>query len=496
MIILVTIITTSMNCEENKDLNPNAQKFTPYLPFEKATVYHLDDDADIGYLTRDADGEAYYFCISEANGKLLSTFCEVHCQFYGLHHATNVICTENYQFDDLMRAVKKNNIQNLHKILTELKSDDPEYVISCVMMQEWETGNTLLHKAQNEKMYAMIFELLSKDENKLLQAILKINWLNETPLFNAIQTNNYKMVNMLLTFVEIKASERLIHYVTHENNRRNTPLFISSRTPNPLIIDRLIDIITKYGSNPYFFIYHHLMHTNYQAKTILLYSRNKIFVKYVINIFLENNQNEKLMDLLMKQDYRQNTILTILIMKRDFNMVEKILNICKNINKEKLIKFVMLKDEYGGTILHDVVYTHIDHPQIDSTVETLFNIFNERTDLDALIQLITRSHNFYEIPLVEFIQQKYSFKIIWRYIKLMAIAPEEYLHVIDNVNVRLVLKLFANQQNLCFNNHNFSLKCALQDMVKQYETLNFFKVCNFVGKHKVLQIIALYRFKI
>jgi hypothetical protein len=253
----------------------------------------------------------------------------------------------------------------------------------------------------------------------------------------------------------------------------------------------------KYAPNPYYFMHHHLLHTNHQAKTILLYSRKKIFIQYVITLFLENNQNEKLMELLMKQDCNHDTILNLFVMQADFNMVGEILGICKNISKEKLIEFVMLSDEYGGTILHDVVYTHIDHSQTNAIVEILlFNIFDEKLDLDALIKFITRSHNFYALPLVQFINQKYSSKIIWRYIKLMEIAPEEYLYGIDEAIVRLFLKWFANKQNLFFNDDDFSFKDALKDMVQQYQTLNFFKVCNFVGKYKALQITAFDRFKI
>jgi len=366
------------------------------------------------------------------------------------------------------------------------------------MTQEKKTGNTILHVAANDNIYLIIFKILSKDANKLLQAILRMNWLNETPLFSAIQNKNETMVNMLLTFIKEKAPERLLNYVTHENNFGDTPLFIASYfEPNFLIIDTLIGIITQHESNPYFSIYSHLMHTNHQATSILLFSKNTRFIQYVINIFLKANQDEKLLELLIKQNYDHNTILRKLLYSGDFNMMEQILSICKVINKKKLIKFVLLLNEFGQTILYEVLLFVDNQKACATIVQMLFNIFDEKDDLDCLIRFIIKCHRCFGF-LVQFIYQKYSFKIIWQWIKFMANActPETFLEPIHGVVVQIFLKWFANKQNIFFYDDTLALKYALEDMVKQFEGLNFFKVCNFVGKYKVLQITSFDRFKI
>ena len=129
-------------------------------------------------------------------------------------------------------------------------------------------------------------------------------------------------------------------------------------------------------------------------------------------------------------------------------------------------------------------------------MQMLFNIFDEKDDLDSLIRFIIRCHRCFEC--LQFINQKYSFKIIWQWIKFIAnaCAPETFLESIHDVVVQIFLKWFANKQNIFFCDDTSTLKYALEDMVKQFEALNFFKVCNFVGKYKVLQITAFDRFKI
>jgi len=218
----------------------------------------------------------------------------------------------------------------------------------------------------------------------------------------------------------------------------------------------------------------------------------------VIQIYLEANQNEILMDLFMKQDYRLNTILNILIHQKNFNLMENILRTCENINKRKLIDFVMLLDDREATILHNVVSTDENKFKALTTniVEQLFNIFDEKEDEYDFIKFITRCKFNWpnELPLIKLIDKNYCFKIIWRYIKVMAIAPEEYLQPIDCAPVRSSLKRFG--PNIFFDNNDFTLKQNLINMVKKYEILNIFKVCNFVGKYKVLQITAFDRFKI
>jgi len=408
----------------------------------------------------------------------------------------------NYKPSDLMKAIRQNHRKpgQFQKILTDLEKNDHDYAIQCLMYTDQKNNeNTVLHEAKDEKMYAMIFQIFSqKDENKLLQAILQINWENETPLFNAIRKKNEKMVIMLLAFIENNAPEQLLNYLTHENSFRNTPLFIASRELNPIIINILIPLIWKYSSNLYCLTDQHLMHTNFAGESILLYSEDSFFMHYVIGKFFETNQIENLMKLFMKQDHHLNTILTVLIRRGDFDQVNQILQICEYINKEKLIEFVMLLDEDGKTILYNVVYQNIFHSQKDIaiTVERLLNIFDEKKDFNSLSRFITICCSRYQLPLIKLIDLEYSQKLIWIYIKLMAITPEEYLRTIDGPAVRFSLKKFAKRQNFVFNEDKFSLKYSLKDMVKQYEVKNFIKVCNFVGKYKVLQITGFNRFTI
>lgn len=120
----------------------------------------------------------------------------------------------------------------------------------------------------------------------------------------------------------------------------------------------------------------------------------------------------------------------------------------------------------------------------------------KKKDFNSLSRFITICCSRYQLPLIKLIDLEYSQKLIWIYIKLMAITPEEYLRTIDGPAVRFSLKKFAKRQNFVFNEDKFSLKYSLKDMVKQYEVKNFIKVCNFVGKYKVLQITGFNRFTI
>jgi len=260
LLMLLATITVSMNWKERKVLNPNAQPFTPRFPFEKGTVYHLDNDVDIGYLKRDADGEDYKFCISEASGRLLSVFCEVDCQiFYTSDCAKNIIRTKNYEFDDLMQAVKRNNINKLQKILTQLELDDLEYAIKCVMTQESQTGNTVLHVAKDENIYLIVFGVFwfSKDTNQLLKFVTQKNSLNETPLVNALEQKNEKMVNMLLSDLKEKSSHKLMPYIMERNDRyKNRPLEVAFSNHNNSMEELFFEYLSKlwkpFDFNPLF----------------------------------------------------------------------------------------------------------------------------------------------------------------------------------------------------------------------------------------------------
>jgi hypothetical protein len=324
MIILVNF-ATSMNWKKNQFLNPNVQAFTPYFPFERGIIYHLDNDRDIGYLKRDADGKDYKFRISEARGKVLLQFCEVDFQIQyssqGATCARNIIRIQNYEFNDVMQAVKRNNINQLQTMLTELEFDDLENAIPCVMTRESHTGNTVLHIANNENIYSILFGVFwfSKDTNQLLKFVTQTNALNETPLVNAVQQNNAKMVNMLLNVVKENSPQNLISYVMKRSHivddyftRPFGYSFVNQHGDSMTQI--FMEICQHNGNNSA--IVHFFMDTIYDSETILHQAADakntKLFL-FIINVFLTIKEYKKLMRLVMQPSRIQITVLHTLI---------------------------------------------------------------------------------------------------------------------------------------------------------------------------------------
>jgi len=393
LLMLLATITVSMNWKERKVLNPNAQPFTPRFPFEKGTVYHLDNDADIGYLKRDADGEDYKFCISESSGKLLSVFCEVDCQiFYTSDCAKNIIRTKNYEFDDLMQAVKRNNINKLQKILTQLELDDLEYAIKCVMTQESQTGNTVLHVAKDENIYLIVFGVFwfSKDTNQLLKFVTQKNSLNETPLVNALEQKNEKMVNMLLSVLKEQSSHKLMPYIMERNDRyKNRPLEVAFSNHNNSMEELFLNICQNYGNHST--LIHYFMETTNDVETILhtaAHAKNPNYFSFIINVFLRTKERKKLMCLLIKQDITKKTALHNLIERNHFCLLHVILQQLKTLADQKtLLKLVLLTSDRYGTILHFVCKQKMCPKIRIGLLETMFNLF---ADKHALMEFVTQ----------------------------------------------------------------------------------------------------------
>jgi len=515
MISLVTI-AMGMNWKKNEVLNPNAHEFAPRFPFEKGTVYHLDDDVGIGYLKRNADGQDYCFSISEASGKSLLVSCEVDFQIVDIldHVYANVIRTRNYGFDDLMQAVKRNDIDKLHKILTELELDDLEYAISCVMTQEWNTGNTVLHVAKNENIYSILFGVFwfSKDANQLLEFVTQKNWLNETPLVNAIEQNNEKMVNMLLNVLKEQAPHKLLTYIMERNDKsRNIfmtrPFDFVFSYDHDALRETFMQIWQHYGNN--LILIHYFMDTMNDFETILhktAHAKDINLFLFIINVFLRTKQHEKLMSLLMQKDLGQNTALHNLVRKKHFFTLKVLLQQCKKLgNKENLLKLLLCTNGRDGTILHFVCRQKMSSKTRIVLLETMLNIFTDKHDLMKFVTQKDRDSS--KMAVEDLINLDYPFykkyfKIIWKYLSIMMAAPECYLGF-ENIGI-FQIKIFAEKFGIYekvsttgfVEKFTENPKYALQDIVKQYETLKMFKICNFVGRYKQVQIPAFNRFKI
>jgi hypothetical protein len=250
-----------------------------------------------------------------------------------------------------MQAVKTNDIDKLHKILTELELDDLEYAISCVMKQEWKTGNTVLHVAGNEKLYSILFKVFwfSRDTNQLLKFVTQKNWLNESPLVNAIKQNNEKMVTMLLDVLKEKTPQKLIFYVMERSHIfLKRPFDLAFSYDNDSLREMFIKICQHYGTK--FTLIHYFMDTINDGETILQKSAHakntKLFV-FIINVFLRTKEHEKLMCLLMKHDLGQNTALHNLIGKRHFFTLNVILQKLKTFADRKTLLKLLLPVQTG-----------------------------------------------------------------------------------------------------------------------------------------------------
>merc|ERR1711925_41777 len=138
-------------------------------------------------------------------------------------------------------------------------------------------------------------------------------------------------------------------------------------------------------------------------------------------------------------------------------------------------------------------------------LETMFNLFSDKHDLMKFITQKDREGS--KIAIADLINldcscHKIYSKIIWKYLSIMMIAPACYLQF-ENITM-FQIKMFAETFSILKNvpgsefikTFNENPKYALHNIVQQYETLKFFKICNFVGKYKQVQIQALNRFKI
>ena len=135
----------------------------------------------------------------------------------------------------------------------------------------------------------------------------------------------------------------------------------------------------------------------------------------------------------------------------------------------------------------------------------MLNIF---TDKDDLMKFVTqKDRDSSKMAVEDLINLDYPFhkkyfKIIWKYLSIMMVAPECYLGF-ENIGI-FQIKIFAEKFGIhekvsttgFVENFTENPKYALQDIVKQYETLKVFKICNFVGRYKQVQIPAFNRFKI
>jgi uncharacterized protein YdhG (YjbR/CyaY superfamily) len=248
-----------------------------------------------------------------------------------------------------MQAVRKNNIEKLRTMCRELELNDLENAISCVMTREFRTGNTILHIANNENIYSILFGVFwfSKDTNQLLKFVTQTNALNETPLVNAVKQNNAKMVNMLLNVVKKNSPQYLISYVmkrTHIFSKRPFDLAFSYDDDSRLK-EIFIEICQKYGTH--FTLINYFMDTMKDFENILhkaAHAKDTKLFLFIINVFLRTKEHEKLLHLLSQHDMGQNTALHNLIGKRHFSTLNMILHICKKLaNKEQLMKLTLLK---------------------------------------------------------------------------------------------------------------------------------------------------------
>jgi hypothetical protein len=174
-------------------------------------------------------------------------------------------------------------------------------------------------------------------------------------------------------------------------------------------------------------------------------------------------------------------------------------------DQKTLLKLVLLTSDRYGTILHFVCKQKMCPKIRIGLLETMFNLF---ADKHALMEFVTqRDKKDSKIAITDLINldlpwNKIYSKIIWKYLSIMMIAPECYLRF-ENITI-CQIKIFAEQFRKYKKDSAFrsiekfaeNPKYALQDIVKQYEILKVFKICNFVGRYKRVQIPAFNRFKI
>jgi hypothetical protein len=303
------------------------------MEFQTGVVYYISDQKNFGYLRCDADDNDYTFYLSKMNKKLVRPGCHVNFQLHMvpfLQHepiAINTIRTNNYGPKDLRHAVTQNDHHTLKKMLADLGETHRQ---SYVMERQSSTGNTLLHYANDEKIYEILFQIFSKkkDEKQLINFIMLKNHAGETALFKAVENKNAKMVKILLNVVQTKAPEYLLDFVLQTNKKSRKPFSAALRRGDQNIINILLEFFVKNDSNCALLCV--FLEVDEVGNTILddeaLTSDISIFYS-VIYAFVSQKEYIGLINLFKRQNITGSTFLHNLICYKKYETLKMILKI-------------------------------------------------------------------------------------------------------------------------------------------------------------------------
>jgi len=212
--------------------------------------------------------------------------------------------------------------------------------LNSVLCQNW---NERLNDAVELQNVENVFEILHEDESQYI-----IEWLmkeNNTALHIALKKGNEEIVQILLNaFIEDK-NENLIEYLMKKNQEKETTLHLASKNGNVKNVELLFNVFGKREIDKE--LTKNLMKQNkFNEDTI-----ERLNIKFLLDSY-KNKLNNKLIEYVMQENNSKDTALHLVSRQNNKEIVQLILNIFGEEEKESLIKCVMKGNIHEDTALH------------------------------------------------------------------------------------------------------------------------------------------------